>query len=355
MSAVFDHPWLSGLFGDADTAALWSADAHLKHMIGFEAAYSRALGAVGVASPEVAAAAARAIEAARIDTVRLANATATDGLPVPDLVAQLKAAAREAAAAVHKGATSQDVIDTALACSLRDSCTLLRGRITALASNLADLRDRHGTRSLMGRTRMQAALPITVGDRIDTWMRPLADHLDRLDRLAPQVAKLQFGGPVGTREGLNGHGEAIAAHLARELGLANGPQWHARRDGIAEFAGLLSLISGSLGKMGQDIALMAQQSPPEISIAGGGASSAMPHKQNPVLAELLMTLARFNATQLSGMHQSLIHEQERSGAAWALEWMILPQMVMATGRSLSAATELCDTLRSVGPSGEHSL
>jgi 3-carboxy-cis,cis-muconate cycloisomerase len=81
----------------------------------------------------------------------------------------------------------------------------------------------------------------------------------------------------------------------------------------------------------------------------------MPHKQNPVLAELLVTLARFNATQLSGMHQSLIHEQERSGAAWALEWMILPQMVMATGRSLSAATELCDTLRSVGPSGEHSL
>lgn len=90
------------------------------------------------------------------------------------------------------------------------------------------------------------------------------------------------------------------------------------------------MISGSLGKFGQDVALLAEMGG-EIQLTGGGGSSAMPHKQNPVGAETLVTLARFNAVQVAGLHQSLVHEQERSGAAWALEWLLLPQMVVATG------------------------
>ena len=86
----------------------------------------------------------------------------------------------------------------------------------------------------------------------------------------------------------------------------------------------------------------------EIGLAGGGGSSAMPHKANPVLAELLVTLARFNATQVAGIHHALVHEQERSGAAWMLEWMILPQMTMATGRALTAARSLCGQITQIG-------
>ena len=348
MTSVFEHPWLSGLFGDAELAALWSAEAQLGHMIRFEAAYSRALGTCGLAAADTAEWAARAIEAARIDVEDLARGTARDGLPVPALVAQLKRAAGEASEAVHRGATSQDVIDSALACTLRDAEALLRGRIGTLQARLAGLRERFGDRPLMGRTRMQAALPITVGGRIDAWTRPFGDHLDRFDRALPQVARLQFGGPVGTRGDLELQGEAMAGQLGRALGLDAAPHWHARRDGLAEFAGLLSLVTGSLGKMGQDVCLMAQQAPPEISISGGGASSAMAHKQNPVAAELLVTLARFNATQLSAMHQALVHEQERSGAAWQLEWMVLPQMALATGRALCAATTLCEAVTGIG-------
>ena len=124
--------------------------------------------------------------------------------------------------------------------------------------------------------------------------------------------------------------------------------WHAMRDAVVDYAGLLSLISGTLGKMGQDICLMAQQGVDEITLDNAGGSSAMPHKQNPVLAELLVTLARFNATQVSAMHQGLVHEQERSGAAWALEWMVLPQMAQATARSLAASIAICQAISHVG-------
>ncbi|PSK80544.1 3-carboxy-cis,cis-muconate cycloisomerase [Limimaricola soesokkakensis] len=355
MSGVFDHPWLSGLFGDAEMAAIWSAKADLARMIAFEAAYSRALGAAGLADAAMAERAARAIEAARIDMDAMRDGTARDGLPVPALVAQLKRAAGEDAGAVHRGATSQDVIDSALACALRDTGELLRDRIGILRTALEALRVRFGDRALMGRTRMQAALPISVADRIETWARPLDDHLDRLERIMPQVTRLQLGGPVGTRADLSGQGAAVAERVAAALGLAPAPQWHARRDGVAEFAGLMSLISGGLGKMGQDLCLMAQQTPREVTLSGAGGSSAMAHKQNPVAAELLVTLARYNATQLSAMHQALVHEQERSGAAWQLEWMVLPQMAQATGRALAAAAALCDAVEQIGPSSENAL
>ena len=139
---------------------------------------------------------------------------------------------------------------------------------------------------------------------------------------------------------------AVAAALAGPvviLGLADVPQWHSQRDRIVSFAGLLSLITGALGKFGQDIALMARQGG-EIVLSGGG-SSAIAREQDPVSAEALVTLARFNATALAGLHQSLVHEQERSGSAWTLEWMALPPMVVATGAALARGLSLLDALR----------
>ena len=115
---------------------------------------------------------------------------------------------------------------------------------------------------------------------------------------------MQFGGPVGTRGDLEGKGDALAAELARRLGLGAGPCWQVERDGIGEFASWLSLVAGSLGKIGQDAALMAQNEVGEVRLAGGGGSSAMPHKSNPVLAETLVTLARFSAGLAGTLHQS---------------------------------------------------
>jgi 3-carboxy-cis,cis-muconate cycloisomerase len=136
--------------------------------------------------------------------------------------------------------------------------------------------------------------------------------------------------------------------LPANLGLANVPQWHSQRDRIMDLAALLSGISGSLGKIGQDVVLMADRGD-EIALAGGGSSSAMPHKQNPVAAEGLVALARFNAAQLGGLAQAAVHEQERSGAAWTLEWLFLPQMVVASGAALSPGRyDLVSSVRRLG-------
>jgi 3-carboxy-cis,cis-muconate cycloisomerase len=347
MTDVFDHPWLSGLFADDEIAALWSAEAQLSHMIAFEAAWSRHGHLAGLWSEAEGASAATAIEAVNLSPQDLRDGTALDGVCVPALVRLLKE--RTGANAVHKGATSQDVIDTATALSLANCIDLIDQRLARLASELEALELKFGATPLMGRTRMQAAMPITVSDRVQTWRLPLLTHRDRLAQLRPRVVLVQIGGAAGDHAALGASEDAVCEAVASELGLSpTTKSWHAMRDGMAEAASLMSLITGTLGKMGQDICLMAQQGIDEITFAGGGGSSAMPHKQNPVLAELLVTLARYNAVQLSGLHQAMVHEQERSGAAWALEWMLLPQMVQATGRALVVASNVTAQITSMG-------
>jgi 3-carboxy-cis,cis-muconate cycloisomerase len=346
---VFANPWFGVHFGDAEARALWSPDRQIAHMLAFEAAFTRALGQVGVIPATDAQEVALKISRFTPDINDLRAGTARDGLPVPALVAALRAAIPAPPGAIHSGATSQDVLDTALTLTLREVNDLLRARLSKILISLDDLSCRFGANPLMGRTRMQAALPLTVVDRLATWRDPLSRHADRLHHLRPRLELLQLGGPVGTRAELAPHGAAIAAAMAADLGLGNPPRaWHATRDDLVEFAGLLSLVTGSLGKMGQDVCLMAQQGIDEIALAGGGTSSAMPHKHNPVLAELLVTLARYNAGQLAGMHHALVHEQERSGAAWALEWMILPPMTEAALRALGAADALCALVTRIG-------
>ena len=298
----------------------------MAHMLAFEAALARALGAAGVVPPDAAGAAAAAIEAHRPDLCALREATARDGVPVPGLVAQLRAASPRPEA-VHRGATSQDVIDMGLALTLCGTTDLLAARLGALADRLDALDARFGANPLMGRTRMQAAEPITVSDRLSAWRRPLDEHAERLAALRPRVERLQLGGAVGNRAALGDAGGRVAAHMAAGLGLHDPPRaWHATRTGIAEHASALALLTGSLGKMGLDVCLMAQQGVDAIALRGGGASSAMAHKRNPVPAELLVALARFDAVQVSALHHAVLHEQERSGAARSLEWMVLPQM-----------------------------
>lgn len=345
--SAFDHPWLSGLFNDPAMAKVFSAQKQMAHMLAFEAAWSRACGKFGLFDATKAAEAARAIETAKIDFADIAAGMAQDGVPVPRLIKQLQAIAPNEA--LHKGATSQDVVDTALAMTLREASELIAGRLLELENQLKAIETRFGDNLLMGRTRMQAATQITVRDRVVTWHLPLAGHVKRLETLRPKIEKVQIGGAAGDRKALGDKADDVVGEVAKSLNLApTGKAWHAMREGVADYASFLSLVTGSLGKMGQDIVLMSQQGIEEIALAGGGGSSAMPHKQNPVAAELLVTLARFNATQVSAMHHAMVHEQERSGAAWSLEWMILPQMAMATARALAVAATLAKNFKQIG-------
>jgi 3-carboxy-cis,cis-muconate cycloisomerase len=345
----FDHAFLSGLIGDEEAAQWFSAESDIAAMLQFEIALVKAQAAENIIEN---AAAAEAIEKACLtfspDMAVLKSAVASDGVVVPELIRQLREAIPEKhRASLHLGATSQDVIDTSLMIRLKPVLARLDSGLSDIITKLEQLEKTFGNNGLMGHTRMQAAIPITVKDRVESWRTPLLRHGKRLDALKLEFPIIQFGGAAGTLEKLGDKGPTVRSRMAALLGLHDMPQWHSQRDIIVEFSGFLSLISGSLGKIGQDIALLAQGGE-EIKLSGGGKSSAMPHKQNPVLAELLVALARYNATHVAGMHQSLIHEQERSGAAWTLEWMILPSMVATTVTALRSADSLLGSIAAFG-------
>ncbi|WP_306049402.1 3-carboxy-cis,cis-muconate cycloisomerase [Oceaniradius stylonematis] len=342
--------WHASLFGDDELASLFTEVAFVERFGAFEMALTRALSDHGLIDAGLAEKAMAAIRSFAPDIAALRRDMAGDGVPVPAYVRQLKAAAGDAAGAIHAGATSQDLIDTATAMALRDASTLLAGRIEAVLSALGDLDARYGSHRLTGRTRMQAALPIGVCDRLSAWSTPVTGSLDRLARVRDDAAQLQFGGPVGLGpETLGEAGPAVAGAMAAELGLRLPARpWHTDRSAFVAFGNWLSMVTGAVGKIGQDVALMAQQGIDEIELSSGGTSSAMPHKHNPVVAEKLVTLARFNAVQIGGLHQAMVHEQERSGSAWMLEWMILPPMVEATGRALTDARAMLGSVTRIG-------
>lgn len=347
--SVFQDPMLQGLFGDPAVADAFDAATTVRRYNRVEAALTRGAEAVGLIPKPAAAAIVAILDDYAPPMSDLAAGTIKDGLPLPRYVAGLKAAAGEHARYVHLGSTSQDIMDTALALALVEINDLFDSRLVKILTALDGLGIQHGERSMMGRTRMQAALRITVADRLREWALPLQRQRERLVRLRPRIEIVQFGGPVGTRRGWNGHGDAIAEFMAADLGLSDpGAAWHTARDGLGVYVGWLTQISAALGKIGEDVALMAQQGIGEIRLAGGGGSSAMAHKKNPIDGELLVTLARFNAAQLGGFAQSLMHEQERSGVSWALEWMILPQMCAATGASLQTALRLLAAVEQMG-------
>ncbi|NIZ14591.1 3-carboxy-cis,cis-muconate cycloisomerase [Phaeobacter sp. HF9A] len=345
------NPLTRGLFGpmycDDAVATLFSAPAFTRHMLAFEAAWTRALETTGVVSAAQAEPALQAIIG--FEGTDFSAESAVDGLPVPGFVRALRSGLdADVAKAIHSGATSQDVIDSAMALTLLQLEHMLTARLKQVAKQLAELNQRFGGAALMGRTRMQAALPATASLRINAWQRAIDGQIDRAADARAEIAKVQLGGAIGLRNSPEGKSDAVASAVAQELGLSLVPVWHSDRSGPVAFGHWLTLVSGSLGKIGQDVALMAQQGLDEIALRGGGGSSAMPHKQNPVAAEAMITLARFTASQQGALAQAMIHEQERSGAAWALEWMTLPPMAEATGAALNHCLALLDQIDRIG-------
>jgi 3-carboxy-cis,cis-muconate cycloisomerase len=331
---------LQHLVGDMEFEALFTGEAEVAAILQFESALAAAEADAGLI-PEAAATAIATVTASfRPDMADLAQGIVKDGVVVPALIRQLRAATGEHGASLHVGATSQDAIDTGLMLRLATAISLIEQRLVSLEGALGQLGERYGALTMMAHTRMQRALPIPVLAKLSAWTEPLLRARRTLGLLRRRLLVIQLGGPVGTRAELGDKADIVARRLAERLDLGLAGPWHTERDPIAELGAVLSLITGALGKVGADVALLSQNEVATITIEGGGGSSAMAHKSNPVNAELLVTLARFNAGQLGLLHQALVHENERSGSAWTLEWMVLPQMVVATGASLRIATAL---------------
>ena len=336
----------SALLSDPEVAALLDDAAQARAMVRVERALAVAEGRLGVIEPGVATAIEQRLSNFEPGLVGLARGTAEAGVPVPALVAQLRVAVGgEAAGFLHWGATSQDIVDTALILQLREALVLLEGRLAALTAALARLADAHRATVAVARTRFQQAVPTTFGLKAAAWLAPLLRHRARLAGLRSRLLVVQFGGAAGNLSALGAQGAAVMEALAAELDLdCPALPWHAQRDTLAELASWLALVTGSLGKLGLDLLLLAQSEVAEVREARGGGSSTMPQKANPVLSEALVTLARRNATLLAGMYQAMPHALERDGAAWQLEWAILPDMIETTGAALAHAGELARTL-----------
>lgn len=348
--ALTAQPYFAGLLGDDEVAALLDSGTDIAAMLRFEQSLARAEAQAGLIDSEAAEAVLAAIGGFEPDMRRLTAATLRDGVPVPDLVNQLRETIGEKwGKALHFGATTQDVVDTAMALKLAPVFALIEKRLGVVDDALAGLMDRFGAEPLMAYSRMQAAIMITAGDRISVWRNTLARVAEALSRQKQQMLVLSLAGAAGTAEKFGDRIGAVRNAMAHELGLSV-PDYvpHTDRGRIADFGSFLSRITGALGKIGQDVALMVQNGIDQVEISGGGGSSAMPHKHNPVLAEVLVALARYNATQVSGVHQALVHEQERSGSAWTLEWLILPQMIEAAALALAHGAAMLTSIERIG-------
>lgn len=342
----FDSDIYAPLFADPDIADIYSDTETIRAMLAFEAALARVQGALEIIPADAAARIEAVVAGFSPDIGRLGSGTAATGVPVIALVEQIReAVGGDAASYVHWGATTQDVMDTGLVLQTGRLLERLEARLETLIRLLAGLADRHRDTVMVARTRSQQALPTTFGLKAAHWLDPLLEHAETLNALRPRLLCVQFGGAAGTLAAYGDRGLELMEAMAGELSL-NIPDapWHTQRQALAEFAGWLSLVSGSLGKMAGDLVLMAQSEVAELRPGTGGGSSTMPQKSNPVGCEAVIAASRLNATLLSGMHQALLQEHERGGPGWQLEWLILPQMACCTGGALKNAIGAVETL-----------
>lgn len=284
-------------------------------------------GIVALADAEQIAAVAENLD---VDPVALGRSAVAGGNPVIPLVRLLRAAAGSAGASVHPGATSQDVMDTAAVLLIGWAGEILLDDLRGAADAAAGLARAHRDTPMIARTLGQQALPTTFGLVAAGWCA----GIDRSRTgLAAVLARLpvQLGGAAGTLAAWHPHGPAVAAALARRLGLADAAPWHTERSWLGELAGSLAVAAGACAKPALDVVLLAGTETAEVSEAAPGDSSSMPHKRNPVAAVTARASARRAPALAAVLLGAAEQEHQRAAGAWHAEWLTLGELLRATG------------------------
>ena len=344
--SLFDSPLYSHLFPTGEVGRLFTDSAEIRAMLLVEGALAKAQGALGVIPETAARFIHRAAMEVQIAPAALAAPTGQNGVSVPGLVAAFRSAmeAPEHAQYLHWGATSQDIIDTALMLRLRQMLALQEETLTATIKALGTLAQTHADTPMAARTYGQHATPTSFGATVTHWGAPLLALLGELPVLRENCLRVSLSGAAGTASALGPKAAETRAALAETLGLHD-PQrgWHSDRTPILTLAAWQTRLAIALGKMAEDLLLLTQSGIEEITLGVSGASSTMPQKQNPVLPSAVAALAR----QAIGLNATLqgagLHRLDRDGAAWFTEWLSLPQLCLATtaalihGQSLATA------------------
>ncbi|MGK7861759.1 3-carboxy-cis,cis-muconate cycloisomerase [Falsiroseomonas sp. E2-1-a4] len=344
-----DGPVFGAVFGSYAMRAIMGERAFLQRMLDVEAALARAQARLGLIPAEAATAITAAARVEMLDIPALAAATRNTGFAVVGLVKQLSAAAGpEAGRWTHWGTTTQDITDSAFVLQMRDAFALIEGDLDRLIAALALLAQAHRGTVMAGRTHAQQALPITFGHKVALWLDPLITMRDRLAQARPRMLRLQFGGAAGTLASLGEDGLAVQRELAAELDLiVPAIPWHVARDGMAEAACWLAMLTGCLAKMATDIMLLMQSEVAEASepsAPGRGGSSAMPQKRNPIACEYVIAQARSAQTLVPQVLGAMAHEHERGAGGQQVEQLALPQIFLYAHGALDQALLLGEGL-----------
>jgi len=338
---------LDQLFRYEEVEKVFSDRARLQGMLDFEAGLARAEARAGIIPSSAAGTIAAQCKAELFDAAAVSQSAKLAGnLAIPlikALTAVVAQSDKEAARYVHRGATSQDVIDTGCVLQLRQALKAIAADLNRLIDALVELATEHRSTIVVGRTWMQQALPTTFGLKVAGWLDAVNRHRVRLRETEQRVSVLQFGGAVGTLAALGLRGQMVARILSEELHLAlPDTPWHSHRDRLVEVATTLGLCVGTLGKIARDISLHAQTEIGEVfepSGEGRGGSSTMPHKRNPVTSAVVLSTATRIPGLVSTMLSAMVQEEERGLGGWHAEWETLPEIVRLTAGALHQMAE----------------
>ena len=335
-STVLDSILFRDSFGTPQMRAVFDDRELIRKYVQVEVALATAEARCGVIPEAAAKDIAERCNADTLDFDVLRQETEIVGYPILPLVHQIAKQAGESGGYVHWGATTQDIMDSAVALQLRDGLDIVEADIRALRAILAGLARRYRDTPMAGRTHLQQALPVTFGYKCAIWLDMFDRHAQRLAEARPRVLVGQFAGAAGTLASLGGKGLEVQKAMMQELGLGVPVStWHVARDGFAEAINLLGLITGSLGKIAYDVMIMASNEFGELYepfVKGRGASSTMPQKRNPISSELMLACAKGVRQSAGLMLDAMVQDLERATGPWHAEWIAIPEaFILAAG------------------------
>jgi 3-carboxy-cis,cis-muconate cycloisomerase len=361
---MLDHTaGLPGLFGGVfNRGGVEAGDAAwLQALLDAEAGLARAVERAGLAPAGAGAAVTKAAIAADFspaEVAELARASELTGNPVPGLARVLARRVPAAAApAVHMGATSQDIMDTALMLLARRAADTVLADASAAADGAARLARAHRGTLMIGRTLLQQAVPVTFGLVAAGWLAELDEAICGLAQVRASRLAVQFGGAAGTLASLGADGARVVPLLAGELGLAAPAlPWHTSRLRVIDVAVAMARVAAALGKVARDVTLLAQTEVGEVSEGRGGAggeqggprrggSSAMPNKSNPVASVAILGCARQVPGLLATVVASAESEHQRAAGAWHAEWQPVSDILRLAGAAAAWGADLLGGLR----------
>jgi 3-carboxy-cis,cis-muconate cycloisomerase len=324
--------------------------AWLQAMLDAEGALAVAEARIGLIPEEAAHAIGSCCDAGRFDAEEIGSGGRGAGNPVPTLVKALTAAVPgDAARHVHRGATSQDIMDTAAMLVCRRALDLILADTDRTAAACARIADAHRATVMAGRTLLQQALPTTFGLKAAGWLVSVLEARRPLLAVRDSGLAAQLGGAAGTLASLGEDGLRVLREFARELDLAEpAVPWHTARVRVAGLGSTLALLAGVLGKIGFDLILLAQTEVAEVAEPAGegrGGSSTLPHKRNPILSVAAAACSRRVPPLAQTLLAAMAQEHERAAGAWHAEWETISDALALTGGAAAAVREALEGLR----------